>query len=129
MTQGVLRDGPADAVDATLQTIVTCTAADGSGSFIYGHGPEDFARAATDERLSNVRLGLPYRRFYQEKTGRWRYLCPLLGLDGRCKDYAHRPAPCRALTPGEAKPCCHYVKSIGACPERSVDYLLAEARS
>ncbi len=118
LAQGVLHDGPAGEVDAVLAAIVTATARDGSGSAIAGYGDGDFAVACSNGGLAHVALGLPFRRMMRDASGRWLYWCPRLGADGRCRAYDTRPAPCRALEPGTAKPCCHYVPGIGACMDR-----------
>ncbi len=120
--QGVLCNGPAGAVDAMLTEIVTCTNRDGSGSYVCGHGAQDFERAQLDERYAHVTLGLPFQRMSRDPDGRWRYWCPRLGADGRCRNYEARPGVCRALVPGAAKPCCHHVPGIGACTERAIDH-------
>ena len=120
--QGVLHNGPAAAVDEMLTGIVTCTQSNGTGSYIAGYGEQDFSRAQANTSYAHVRLGLPFQRLSRDPRGRWHYWCPKLGADGRCRSYDTRPAVCRALAPGAAKPCCHHVPGIGACTERAIDY-------
>ena len=52
----------------------------------------------------HARLGLPYRPLYRRTDGSWRYGCPLL-VNGRCSDYANRPAICVAYEP-KSDPLC-----------------------
>jgi hypothetical protein len=121
LATGALDRGEASDIDALLATAVTCTNAAGQGSYLFGRGVADLVRACADPGTANVRIGLPYRRFYRAPDGRWRYWCPKLQRDGRCGDYANRPAACRVVQAGEAKPCCHYVPGIGACMDRAID--------
>jgi Fe-S-cluster containining protein len=112
LATGLLERGTAEEVDALLADGVTCTNTDGGGSFLAGCGAEDHARACADVRLANVRRGLPFRRLFRTQDGRWQYWCPNLQRDGRCGDYANRPAACHALQPGSGKPCCLSVPGI-----------------
>ncbi len=99
-------------MDALLADAITCTDPDGGGSFLVGSGAEDHTRALADDRLANVRRGLPFRRLFRTPDGRWQYWCPVLRRDGRCGDYANRPAVCRVMIPGTGKPCCYNVPGI-----------------
>jgi Fe-S-cluster containining protein len=112
LAAGVFERGEADEVDALLTDVITCTDIDGGGSFLAGSGAADYARASADGRFANVRRGLPFRRLFRTPEGRWQYWCPTLRRDGRCGDYANRPAACRALQPGSGKPCCRNVPGI-----------------
>jgi Fe-S-cluster containining protein len=116
-----LAGGTEAEVDALLADGVTCSDRAATQSFLFGRGRADFLRALLDSRLANVRLGLPFKRFYRAPNGKWHYWCPNLGRDGKCRDYQNRPAACHTLTPGEGRPCCHHVPRIGACCDRAVD--------
>jgi Fe-S-cluster containining protein len=123
LSAGALHDGAISEVGAALAEIVTCSDSNGNGSFIWGQGVAAFAAARADQRVANVRIGLPFTPSFRDVSGRWRYSCPLLGADGRCTDYANRPRACHALQPGAQKPCCHYVPGIGICTERAVTHI------
>lgn len=44
-------------------------------------------------------VGAPFLPLYRTPE-RWRFWCPLLGRDGRCTDYEHRPEVCALFKPG-----------------------------
>lgn len=52
--------------------------------------------------------GLPFMPLYRNAEGIWRLWCPLLGRDGRCTDYAHRPDICAQYQPGQDPLCAEY---------------------
>jgi hypothetical protein len=105
LSQSLFSTGDPTEIDSLLTDIVTCTREDGTGSFIFGRGIADYARAQASPAYAHISLGLPFRRATRLPNSNWRYNCPVLGTDGRCTNYANRPAPCRALIPGDAPAC------------------------
>ena len=47
------------------------------------------------------------------KGNHWTFACPLLGSDGRCTDYEHRPFyPCGDYQPQEDHRCALYLENL-----------------
>jgi Fe-S-cluster containining protein len=61
---------------------------------------------------THVQLGAPFMPLYADAQGRWRFWCPLLGRDGRCTDYEHRPAVCRGYVAGKDALCAMHEPKV-----------------
>lgn len=69
------------------------------------------ASVSTDPAIGSPgqnQLGLPFLPLGKRTDGAWILWCPLLGRDGRCTDYANRPALCASYQPLTDGLCAEY---------------------
>lgn len=78
-----------------LATIPTCLSHDGTPS----RGPP------RNDSDTHALLGLPFVPIEKSDSLGWLFACTLLDEQGRCSDYEHRPALCRAYVP-RSDPLC-----------------------
>ncbi len=113
--------GDAVEIDYQMSRVITGFDIDRNKPMRLGFAdPAGEAPVAPSEANGWLRIGLPFRRLKQHGDGCWLYTCDKLGIDGRCTIYEERPALCRHMPPGEAKPCVHYAFAFGMCSERGI---------
>ena len=69
---------------------------------------EDCVDPQRRAHVEHAAVGLPFIPL-NPVPGGWRFWCPLLGRDGRCTEYDHRPALCRAYQPASDPICAEWV--------------------
>jgi Fe-S-cluster containining protein len=79
-----------------------------AGGVAYDAGNGDYSG-----RTDLTQVGLPFLPDKQAATGEWSFRCPLLGSDGRCTEYDHRPPLCRDYQAGEDALCAMHVSDPG----------------
>lgn len=68
------------------------------------------ATIATFDCHERPLIGVPFSPLYRHPERGWSFWCAMLGRDGRCLDYQHRPSLCRDYQPGVDELCAEHRK-------------------